>query len=714
MREFLQLRAVDDFVLDQAYQELFEGAFAEAVENLLHGTHGDVTGLVDAAVDKGFALDRMLDIALFRKTAQDRSDGRVFQRMLRREGFAKLFGCRGAPFPEDIHEMMLQFAESGTGLFGVAFHVLLHNVTGKSRVSRLKDMRTQHRMIGVTMWLLIAAMLIVNVPARAAEHWTRLSTTNFELYTTASEKEGRSTILHFEQVREFFQQASPVRSQGDFPVRIIQFETESQYKPFQPAEHVPAYFTETPQRDYIVIGDRAAQDYTPSIHEYMHVVVRRSGLKLPLWLNEGWADVFSTLRPMGKDMAVGDLLPERMKSLANDKWMEFDALTAVDRNSPSYHEGARAGIFYAESWALTHMLFLAPEYKDKFRSFVMALNSGKSAQEACQIAFGRSSRQVFRDLRTYFDRKKIFGTVFETRIDKRPVKIEAAGVADFDSRLMLADLMAANNNQNGAQIQYAKLEQEAPARADLLASIGYMALSSRDRETARGYFERAYAAGSADSKMCYELAMLDNAAKAPAARVMPILERALKARPDFTEAKAQLGLLKVNTRDFAGGVAILTSIPTVTPQIAPAVLCMLAYADIQTGDVEGARQNIEGCRKWSKTAEETERAEKIGKFVEARSNPAVAVRPGEQVRRLTGIARNVECSDEGNRLQVSVGSKLITFDLPAVEAVELPLKPKRPVSLACGPMQPAEIGVEYAPPRSAMETSIGIVRRLNY
>jgi tetratricopeptide (TPR) repeat protein len=463
-----------------------------------------------------------------------------------------------------------------------------------------------------------------------------------------------------------------------------------------------------------VTGDRAVQDYKPSSHEYTHLIVRRSGLKLPLWLNEGWADVFSTLRPMGKDMAVGDLLPERMKSLANDTWMDFDVLTAVDRNSPDYNEGARAGIFYAESWALAHMLFLAPEYKDKFGSFVMALNGGKSSQEACQIAFGRSSGQVFQDLRTYFDRKKIFGTVFETRIDKRPVKIEAAGVADFDARLMLADLMAANNNQNGAQIEYAKLEQEAPARADLLASIGYMALSSRDRERARGYFERAYAAGSSDSKMCYELAMLDNAAKAPAARVMPILERALKARPDFTEAKAQLGLLKVNTRDFAGGVAILTSIPAVKPQIASAVLCMLAYAEIQTGDVEGARQNMEGCRKWSKTAEETARAEKIGKFVEARSNPAVAVRPGEQLRQLTGITRSVECSDEGNRLQVSVGSRLITFDLPAVDAVELPLKPQRSVSLACGPMQPAEIGVEYAPPRSAMETSIGIVRRLNY
>jgi len=560
----------------------------------------------------------------------------------------------------------------------------------------------------------MAAIVILSGQAKAADHWTRLSTANFELYTTASEKEGRNTILHFEQVREFFQQASPVRSQGDLPVRIVQFDTEAQYRPFRPAEHVPAYFTETPQRDYIVMGDRATEDYTFSIHEYMHLVVRRSGLRLPLWLNEGWADVFSTLRPMGKEMAVGDLLPERMKALADQKWMDFDTLTAVDLRSPTYHEGARTGIFYAESWALAHMLFLAPDYKDKFGSFVMALNSGKSSQEACQVAFGKSSSQVFQDLRTYFDRKKLFGTVFETRIDRTQVKTDAESVSDFDARLMLADLMAANNDREKAQIEYARLEQEAPGRVDLLASMGYLALSGRDRDTARSYFERAYQAGSADPKMCYELAMLDNAAKVPAARVMPILERAVKASPDFTDAKAQLGLLRVNTRDFAGGIAILTSIPAVTPRIAPAVLCMLAFADIQTGDVEGSRQNLEGCRKWSKTPAELERAAKIGKFVEARWNPAVAVRPGEQVRRITGIARSVECSSEGNRLQLSVGPKLVAFDLPALDAVELPLQPKRPLSLACGPIPEAEIGVEYAPPRSAMETSLGIVRRLNY
>ncbi len=571
----------------------------------------------------------------------------------------------------------------------------------------------------VTMWrragsVFIAAILIVNAPAKAADHWTRLVTASFELYTTASEKDGRNTILHFEQVREFFQQASPVRSQGDLPVRIIQFDTESQYRPFRPAEHVPAYFTETPQRDYIVMGGQTAQNDAPSIHEYMHLIVRRSGLKLPVWLNEGWADVCSTLRPMGRDMAVGDLLPDRMKSLAEDKWMDFDALTAVDRNSPTYNEASRAGIFYAESWALAHMLFLAPEYKNNFGKFVTALNAGKTSQEACQIALGRTSSQVFQDLRAYFDRKKILGTVFETHMDKGPVGIVASAASDFDARLVLADLLVANSRQDEARSEYAKLEQEDPGRADLLQSIGYEALRSRDKDRARRYFDRAYAAGSADAQMCYELATLDIEAQVPPAKVIPILERALKSRPEFTQAKLELGLLQVNTRDFAGGVATLKSIPTITPQTAPAVLCMLAYADIQTGDVPGARENLAGCRKWSKTTAETDRAGTIGKFVEARLNPSVAVRPGEQVVRVTGIARGVECSPEGNRLQMTLGSQPVTFDLPALDAVELPLKPTRAVSLTCGPMRPTEIGLEYAPPRTAMETSMGIVRRLNY
>src|ERR1019366_7163074 len=160
------------------------------------------------------------------------------------------------------------------------------------------------RMIELVMRRVSAILFLFAIPAVAADHWLRLTTPDFELYTTASEKQGRDTLRRFEQVREFFLQASPVRSLGDSPLRIFQFETASQYQPFRPNESSVAFFVATPARDYIVMGDRIADDFGPAIHEYMHLIVRHSGLKLPTWLNEGWADVYSTLRPMGKDTAV--------------------------------------------------------------------------------------------------------------------------------------------------------------------------------------------------------------------------------------------------------------------------------------------------------------------------------------------------------------------------------------------------------------------------
>jgi len=562
--------------------------------------------------------------------------------------------------------------------------------------------------------LLIAVIALAIPQALAADTWTRITTPDFELYTTAGEKEGRDTIRHFEQVREFFLQASPLRNLGDFPLRIFQFDTESQYKPFRPNEFTIAYFVASPAREYIVMGDRASKDFTSSIHEYVHLIIRHSGLKIPTWLNEGWADVFSTLRPMGKDTAVGDLLPERMQSLANEKWLDFDTLTSIDNSSPTYHEASRVGIFYGESWALAHMLFLAPEYKDNFGKFVIALNSGKSSAEACEIAFGRSSSAVFKDLHAYFDRKKLYGAVFETRVENREEGATSAALPEFDSRLALADLLVAIGRRDQAKSEYARLEKEQPDSPVLNQSIGNLAAWNRDVNTARQYFEKAYNEGDADARLCFELAMLERQAKQPPAKIIPILERSLKSKPDYTDARVQLGLTRIDARDFTGAVSTLMAIPKITAQYAPPVYCGLAYARLQTGDLEGAREDAGTCRKWAKTDADTNRAERIMTFIEARSKPSVAVRPGEKLDRVAGILRNLQCSPEGNRLEVAVGEKLVTFDMPDPAAIELPAAPAASFSFTCGPLKPVRIGVEFAPPRSAVETSAGIVRRLEF
>ena len=560
----------------------------------------------------------------------------------------------------------------------------------------------------------IAILVLAGAPAFAADHWLRLTTPDFEIFTTAGEKQARETARHLERVREFFLQASPVRNLSDAPLRIFQFGTEEQYARFRPNSQTAAWFTATPGSDYIVMGDEVQDDFGLAIHEYTHLIVRHSGLRIPTWLNEGWADVFSTLRPARDGIAVGDLIPGRMKSLTNDTWLDFDSLTSVTRDSPVYNETARAGIFYAESWALAHMLFLSPEYKDNFGKFVTALHSGKNTAEAIGIAWNRTPEEIFKDLHAYFDRKRLYGVVFETRTAAHEEKYRAEALPDFDARLALADLLFASGKRDQAAAEYAKLSAEEPNRADLNRSIGNAALWSQDTARARQYYTKAFEAGETDSRMCLSLALLDEGAKVPPAQIIPILERSLARDANLTEARIQLGLMRLEARDFPGAIATLTAIPKIGAQAAPRVYCALAYSHVQTGELDKAREDAATCGKYAKGAQDAERAQRIQKLVEARSDPAAAVRPGETLRRIVGTARNLQCAPEGNRLQIVVENKILAFDLPAPAAVELPARPAAAFTMKCGALQPVRIGVEFAPPRSVMETSAGVVRRLEY
>lgn len=560
----------------------------------------------------------------------------------------------------------------------------------------------------------IAILVLAGAPAFAAEQWLHLTTTDFDLFTTGNEKQAREMARRFEQVREFFLQASPVRSLDDSPLRIFEFGKEDEFARFRPNAQAAAWFTATPAADYICMGDRAQDNFALAIHEYTHRIVRHSGLKIPIWLNEGWADVFSTLRPEGKGVAVGDLVPERVQALTSSPWLDFATLTSVTTESQIYNESSRIGIFYAQSWALTHMLFLAPEYRNNFGKFVTALHNGKTTAEALAIAWNRTPDEVFRDLHSYFDRKRLYGVVFETRISESEEKLRPVALPDFDARLVLADLLWASGKRDQAAAEYAKLRAEAPNRADLNLSMGNSAAWSGDSAKAREYYTKSFEAGETDFRMCLSLARLDEEAKVPPAKIIPVLERSIAANPDSTEAKVELGLMRLEARDFPAAIATLTAIPKINSRTAPRVYCALAYSHVETGELDKAREDMATCVKYSKTAPDTDRAQRIQKLIDGRSDPAAAVRPGETLRRAIGTARNMQCGPEGNRLLVVIGEKLVAFDLPAPAAVEMPAKPAQPFTMKCGPLSPVRIGVEFAPPRSVMETSAGVVRRLDY
>ncbi len=555
------------------------------------------------------------------------------------------------------------------------------------------------------MWRFLLC-LVAAVPVLADGPWLRLTTPDFELYTSAGEKTGRETILHFEQVRAFFLKASPVKATSDFPVRVIQFGSATEFQRYSSSQFAAAFFTSTPARDYIVLGDPATAGSSAAIHEYMHLVIRHSGLRIPIWLNEGWSDVYSTLRPMGKEAAIGDLLPGWVQELDSTPWMDFKSLTTVDRNSPEYNEAARAGIFYSESWALAHMLYFAPEYEANFSKFVMALHQGHSAAEACEIAWGRSSAQVFGDLKKYLDRKKIYGRAYDLQLEKEKAEPAVSPLTAFDQRLMLADLLAATNHMDEAKREYARLKSETPDSAAVSKSLGYLAWRSSDPSGAAKYFVEAYNEGETDSRMCFQLAEFMLQAREPPKKIVPVLERAVRSQPNYSEARVELGVQKIRARDFSGGVAILIALPTVRPDVAAPVFCGLTVGFVETGDLESARSNLTPCGNWSKTPAEKAMLEWLSRLVDARSREDAGVHPGEKLQTVVGVVQAIDCAGTLKQLRIRTPAGVQAFDLPAWDAVEMLPDHGGSFDKACGVLKPVQIAVQYAPP--------GIVRTIEY
>ena len=156
----------------------------------------------------------------------------------------------------------------------------------------------------------------------AAQRWIRVSTPHFEMLTTNNEKQATRALQTFEQVRYFFLKNNGKQQAPDGLVRILAFSSEKEYKPYRMNEGAFAYYLQSRERDYIVMQDIEPEHHQAAVHEYTHLIVQHTKLEWPLWLNEGFADLYSSLEPRGKQAMVGRALPGHVAVLLQRPWMD--------------------------------------------------------------------------------------------------------------------------------------------------------------------------------------------------------------------------------------------------------------------------------------------------------------------------------------------------------------------------------------------------------
>ncbi len=491
-------------------------------------------------------------------------------------------------------------------------------------------------------WKLALSALVLSAPVRPASgEWIRISTSHFELYTTAGEKKGREAIRYFEHVRRFFLEASPARRIPQTPVRIVAFHDDKQFRPYTINEAAFAYYTGARGRDWIVMQDIVAEHFPAALHEYTHLILRHSGLRIPLWLDEGMAELYSTLRPMSNKLIIGDLIPGRMVDLQQQKWLDVAALVAVTHDSPYYNEQKKAGIFYAESWALTHMLVLSPAYRLNFAKFLAELSSGTDFETASRKALGAGAEKLDHDLHFYLTGHP-YGVAFDLHLKNTDEDLSVDEVPAFDADLMLADLSVLINKRDEASAVYRRLLQQEPDRPEIEASLGYLALLDKEPAEARRHFAKAFAEGSKDAQMCLDLASLELSTDSTSEAAVIALKRALLWIPDNTQARLLLGETLNNRLDYRGAVEALKPPRPVNLQgdEANEYLLNLAYAYLAQGDVANARQYATEAKKWAVTPDQVSLTALMMSCLNRASNKGCLARFGRQESNDSGKAHS--------------------------------------------------------------------------
>ncbi len=581
-------------------------------------------------------------------------------------------------------------------------------------------------------------LLCISAHAQSTPTWRLTRSEHFELYSQGDDAAARSALVWFEQLRAFYLQKTGMAAESLHPVRVIGFRSAGDYQPYRLRLASDAHYIGTENLDYIVMAALDAGQFPTAAHEYTHSILHAAGLKFPTWFAEGVAEFFSTVSISERECTLGGNLPARSQTLQHQTWMPLAELLDMPADSPARDQRETAAVFYAESWALTDMLVLAPQYSPKFPELIAALSSGTPASEALPTIDGKSLDAIASDLRAWTAIKHQPAPLpgIEGRTLAQNVALETSvDVPSLQARAVLAEMLLAAGELERAAMLYNDLARESPRDAGTHAALGTIALGQGDNQRAREQWKLAVALGIQDARLCYQYAVLGEQAGVPEEELRPVLERAIVLKPGFDDARYLLALMEKNAGQYDAAVAHLRAMHTVVPARAYNYWLAMADAFLQLDRRDDARTASKRAMEYATTAAEHARAAQLAYLAEtdfavqyaigengraelrstrvphatADFNPFIE--PGDKIRRVEGALREIDCNGDVTHLVVDTSEGPVTLAIPDRGHVQMR---NAPLEFTCGPQQSTKVVVDYAISSATEAHADGLVRGMQF
>ncbi|HET7216526.1 MAG TPA: hypothetical protein VFJ02_00700, partial [Vicinamibacterales bacterium] len=421
---------------------------------------------------------------------------------------------------------------------------------------------------------------------------------------------------------------------------------------------------------------------------------------------------------------VGGLILPHLQLLNQRRLLSIDELLAVEEHSPDYNEGERRSLFYAQSWALVHMLASGePNRSADLARYAGLTSGGMTSRDAWRQVFGNDD--IVRSLNRYVGQSVMKGAVyrFETEIARVPADVSE--VPAGDAQAALADLLRRVATSTEATAAFERAIAAQPSSARARAVYGLHAIDEDRYEQGRQLLLAA--ADSADWLVQYHVATgLTRIAATTAepdvqlvAAARQAVGRVLAARPDLAHA------LMLNARldgwsdaDTAPALASIRRARTLAPGRADYSL-VESYILTRRGEYTAAREllapltgpgfsdSIRGSATRliaEITGLERAMSDYIAGLQGQRPGATAASSGGDASGRMTttlrkigdgeqrveGMLQRIDCSADRIVLEVRAADRVERYASPATGIEFISYRAELAGAIDCGPRQPPD------------------------
>jgi hypothetical protein len=541
-------------------------------------------------------------------------------------------------------------------------------------------------------------------PLAAADHWTRFNSGPFEVFSSAGQKDGRETLVRFEEFRHALGQVLGDNNlETPLPVRVLLFKSGA-------PETSEPIVRGRGQYDLVL---SAGKPIAPEVFARLtQLFLDANTARMPERLERGLVEMFSTIQVTGIRITLGE--------------------------PPSHPD---------MDWARVHLLAVDSQYNGNLRVLTYNLRKGVDEDAAFRNAFAKSPEQIELEAQKHL----AAGQFQVTSISPLPMSAQ-----DFPERfvepaaaqLAIADLLLGDSSRDA----YRDLISQKTRVPEAYEGLGILASRAKQADEARKDFAAAMEAGSKSANCYMEYARLEpDNAKALAALDQAAKLNSKLAEPHFLMAQRQTDspkriqelkqAAKLDARNLAYWQALAEAYLDAKdfPQAAqawrsaeqaaatPGERARMQRARLEIEDQRLNWEASERQRKADEQAREIERLKTQARAdlhaLEARANqgaPAAAngkVVPwwdGPKPSGLaTGALKQVDCLGKRLRLVVE-GDNGKTFKLLVTDPSQIAISGGGELTLGCGAQHDRHVKVEFFPKANARLATTGEVATIEF